>query len=120
MAVATQGNRTAAAIASVKVTLEAPDIVARLGIPEPTLVSAPDERWRSRLRGFRWEVNEAHPDYIAVRDQPKTRLRYLLSLLAKEIVIRTTASPELATPLESLIEVLAHAERNLSGYNPRS
>jgi hypothetical protein len=36
-------------------------------------------------------------------------------LLAKEIVLRTSGRPEVAEVLESLVEVLAHAERNLRG-----
>jgi hypothetical protein len=42
-------------------------------------------------------------------------VRYLLALLAKEIVLRSAGRPDLADPLESVVEVLAHAERNLKG-----
>jgi hypothetical protein len=86
-----------------------------LGVPEPNLVSDPDGRWRSRMLGDRWEVNDAHPDYLALRGEPRARVRYLLGLLAKELVIRTTGRADAAELLESLIEVLAHAERNLRG-----
>jgi hypothetical protein len=86
-----------------------------LGVPEPHLVSDVDGRWRSRMLGDRWEVNEAHADYVALRAEPRARVRYLLSLLSKEIVLRTSGRPEVAEVLESLVEVLAHAERNLRG-----
>jgi hypothetical protein len=36
-------------------------------------------------------------------------------LLAKEIVLRTTGRAETADVMESMVEVLAHAERNLRG-----
>jgi hypothetical protein len=88
---------------------------ASLGIPEPQLVSDSDGTWRSRMVGQRWDVNEAHEDYRALRADPRSRVRYLLALLAKEIVLRTTGRPETADALESLVEVLAHTERNLRG-----
>ncbi|MHB8418639.1 MAG: ATP-binding protein [Myxococcales bacterium] len=88
---------------------------SRLGIPEPTLVSRPGEGWRSRMAGIRWEVNEAHEDYLAVRGEPKAHFRYLLALLAKEIVQRSYGQPGSDALLERLVEVLAHAERNLRG-----
>ena len=85
------------------------------GVPEPHLVSDADGRWRSRMAGDFWEVNDVHEDYRALRAEPRARVRYLLALLAKEIVVRSTGQPELGEPLESLVEVLAHAERNLRG-----
>jgi hypothetical protein len=39
----------------------------------------------------------------------------LLALLAKEIVVRTTGRADAADVLESLVEVLSYAERNLRG-----
>ncbi len=88
---------------------------ASLGIPEPLLVSDSDGLWRSRMIGERWEVNDAHEDYRALRGEGRGRLRYLLALLAKEIVLRTTGRAETADVMESMVEVLAHAERNLRG-----
>jgi hypothetical protein len=67
------------------------------------------------MSGATWEVNAEHDDYRALRAEPRARLRYLLALLAKEIVVRTTGQPEMSDALESLVEVLAHAERNLRG-----
>jgi len=56
-----------------------------------------------------------HEDYRALRAEGKSRLRYLLLLLAKEIVLRTTGRVETADVMDSMVEVLAHAERNLRG-----
>jgi hypothetical protein len=60
-------------------------------------------------------VNEAHRDYFGLRDDARAQLRYLLALLSKEIVLRTSGRWETADVLESMAEVLAHAERNLRG-----
>jgi hypothetical protein len=86
-----------------------------LGIPEPQLVSEPTGLWRSRLAGDVWEVNEAHEDYVRLRSEPKARVRYLLTLLAKELVQRSFAQPGSEGLLERMVEILAHAERNLRG-----
>ena len=85
------------------------------GVPEPELVDDTDGRWRSRFDGQRWQVNASHPDYIALRAEPRTRLRYLLALFAKEVALRAHGVPGSEEALESLVEILAHAERNLSG-----
>jgi LmbE family N-acetylglucosaminyl deacetylase len=102
------------ASASVRITEETRAGEA-LGVPEPHLLSDPAGRWRSRMIDSRWEVNDAHPDYLALRNEPRARVRYLLALLAKEIVVRTTGRLDAQELLESLVEVLAHAERNLRG-----
>jgi hypothetical protein len=86
-----------------------------LGIPEPHLVSDPDGAWRSRMSGDRWEINEAHEDYRSLRADGRARVRYLLTLLAREIVLRTRGRSMDAEPLDALIEILAHAERNFRG-----
>ena len=109
---AKQNLAMASGSASVVVDDEADD-GSDLGVPEPHLVSEPGRNWRSRIQANRWEVNDMHQDYLACRtDQPR-RLRYLLSLLAKEIVLRTTGRFETADVLENLVEVLSFAERNL-------
>jgi hypothetical protein len=86
-----------------------------LGIPEPHLVSDAAGLWRSRMRAGRWEVNDAHEDYQAVRPSPRGRMRYLLTLLAREIVLRTAARPDAADLVDGVVAILAHAERNLRG-----
>lgn len=83
------------------------------GVPEPELVDDSGGRWRSRFDGQRWQVNASHEDYIALRGEPRTRLRYLLALFAKEVALRAHGVPGSEETLESLVEILAHAERNL-------
>jgi hypothetical protein len=85
------------------------------GVPEPELVDDAGGRWRSRFNGQRWQVNASHEDYIALRGESRTRLRYLLALFAKEVAFRAHGVPGSEEALESLVEILAHAERNLSG-----
>ncbi|MBI2893903.1 MAG: ATP-binding protein [Deltaproteobacteria bacterium] len=112
--VATSGELTASAAAAVAV-VPPPDEAGSLGIPEPHLVSDADGLWRSRMLGDRWEVNDAHEDYRALRADARARVRYLLSLLAREIVLRSRSRPEEADALDAVVEILAHAERNLRG-----
>ncbi len=113
MAVATDEDVTVADIAAIQVVEEKHEVYARLGIPEPILVSAPGALWRSRRRGFSWEINDAHPDYIRVADNTRRRLRYLIALLAKEIVITSTRRTDAEDVLEAMVQVIAHAEGNL-------
>ena len=98
------------------VVAERPEPSADLaaGVPEPELVDDPGARWRSRFDGQRWQVNASHEDYIALRGEPRTRLRYLLALFAKEVALRAHGVPGSEEALESLVEILAHAERNLA------
>jgi hypothetical protein len=84
------------------------------GVPEPELIDDPGARWRSRFDGQRWQVNASHEDYVALRGEPRSRLRYLLALFAKEVALRAHGVPGSEEALESLVEILAHAERNLS------
>jgi hypothetical protein len=51
---------------------------------------------------------------VALRGEPRSRLRYLLALFAKEVALRAHGVPGSEEALESLVEILAHAERNLS------
>ena len=112
---ATQGEVHADGVATVVVTDRAePASDLAGGIPEPELVDDPGGRWRSRFDGQRWQVNASHDDYIALRGEPRTRLRYLLSLFAKEVALRAHGVPGSEAALESLVEILAHAERNLA------
>jgi len=88
---------------------------AKLGIPEPELLDEPGAGWRTRFFGQRWQVNAGHEDFAALAGDPKSRLRYLLTLLAKEIVSRTHGGPGADNALDGLVEILAHTERNLRG-----
>jgi hypothetical protein len=113
--VATHAEARAEASATVLVA-DRPELSADLasGVPEPELIDDPGARWRSRFDGQRWQVNASHGDYIALRGEARTRLRYLLALFAKEVALRAHGVPGSEEALESLVEILAHAERNLS------
>src|SRR5262249_457036 len=88
----------------------------RLGIPEPKLVSDPGALWRSRTAGATWEINDAHEDYLALRSDSRARLRYLLALLAKEIVERSYGQPGSGTLLERMGDIPALAERTRRSF----
>jgi hypothetical protein len=113
--VATRGEERAEGSTAV-IVADRPEPATDLagGVPEPELVDAPGERWRSRFDGQKWQVNASHDDYIALRAEPRTRLRYLLALFAKEVALRAHGVPGSEEALESLVEILAHAERNLA------
>jgi hypothetical protein len=82
------------------------------GIPEPLLVEEPGQSWRSRLSAERWHVNVGHPDFRALAAEPRARLRYLVALFAKDLTLSGT-HPANEPVLEQMIEVIAHAERNM-------
>jgi hypothetical protein len=112
--VATSGDRTARAEIGIEVLLEIPAGRGDEGIPEPQLVHLPAAPWRSRMEDGRWQVNTGHRDYRAAADRPALKLRYVASLFAKEIVLRSHQDPRLAVPLEQLVEVASFADRQLS------
>jgi hypothetical protein len=113
---ARQGEHVATASATVVVVdLAEAEAGGRLGIPEPELLDEPGAGWRTRFLGQRWQVNAAHEDFAALAGDARSRLRYLLTLLAKEIVSRTHGGPGADNALDGLVEILAHAERNLRG-----
>jgi len=85
------------------------------GIPEPLLVDAPGETWRSRFDGSRWEVNQMHEDYLALKAESRSRLRYLLALLAKDLAQHAHRVPGAIEASEDVAAILALAERNLRG-----
>jgi hypothetical protein len=82
------------------------------GIPEPVLVDEPAASWRSRLSSGGWRVNIGHADYRALSGEPRARLRYLVALFAKDVTVVTTHAAN-EPVLDRMIDVLAHAERNL-------
>ena len=85
------------------------------GIPEPLLVDAPGETWRSRFDGSRWEVNQMHEDYLALKTESRSRLRYLLALLAKDLAQHAHRVPGAVEASEDVAAIMALAERNLRG-----
>jgi len=108
-------NRASATATVVAVEALAGESERGLGVPRPELIDDPTGGWRSRLDGERWQVNASHEDYVALSRDARARVRYLLLLLSKEIVQRNYGAPGTELVLERLVEVLAHAERNLRG-----
>ncbi len=88
---------------------------AGLGIPEPNLVDAPGQTWRSRFDGRRWDVNQMHEDYLALKGEARARLRYLLALLAKDLAQHAHQVPGAVEASEDVAAILALVERNLRG-----
>ena len=86
-----------------------------LGIPQPHPVHAAGEPWRSRITDDLWEYNTAHPDYLATVTDARRKLRYIASLLAKELVQRRAQHPDTEAVLEQMVEVLSWVERRMSG-----
>lgn len=86
----------------------------RRGLPDPEPIDDPTGAWRSRLDGERWQVNSAHRDYRETSG--RARLRYLTSLFAKEILLKTHGSgdPLQELLLEEMAGLLACAERKMS------
>ena len=111
---AEQEGRRAAAEAAVEAVEPKVD-EAGLGIPEPNLVDAPGQTWRSRFDGTRWEVNSMHEDYLALKGEARARLRYLLTLLAKDLSQHAHRVPVAVEASEDVAAILALAERNLRG-----
>ncbi len=108
---ATQAEHTTLATIEVKLTGGPGRSGAVPGIPDPHPVRAPGEPWRSRWRDDRWEVNEAHRDYLVVADVEAHRVQYLIHLFAKEIVLRNFGRPGDDENLERMVEVLTHLDR---------
>jgi hypothetical protein len=108
------GASSAAAEATVEAVEPLPD-EAGFGIPEPHLVDAAGETWRSRFDGRRWEVNQMHEDYLALKGEARARLRYLLALLAKDLSQHAHRVPGAVEASEDVAAILALAERNLRG-----
>jgi len=86
-----------------------------LGILEPNLVDAPGQTWRSRFDGRRWDVNQMHEDYLALKGEARARLRYLLALLAKDLAQHAHRVPGAVEASEDVAAILALVERNLRG-----
>lgn len=82
------------------------------GIPEPILVDEPGVSWRSRLAESGWHVNIGHPDYLALSLDARARLRYMVALFAKDLTVSATHGAN-ESALDQMIDIIAHAERNL-------
>jgi hypothetical protein len=112
--VAQQGELSATSEAAVE-SVEPRTHETGLGIPDPHLVDALGETWRSRFDGTRWEVNQMHEDYLALKSETRARLRYLLALLAKDLAQHAHRVPGAVEASEDVVAILALAERNLRG-----
>jgi hypothetical protein len=86
-----------------------------LGIPAPRFVEDAGSDWRSRMREGCWEVNRAHPDFADTAGNERRQLRYLSSLLGKEVVLHSLAQPQYARPLEQLVRLMSILEASLGG-----
>ena len=111
---ACQDDRRAAIEVPVEVRAPRESRDGREGVPEPELVSEGGADWRSRMVGDRWQVNSAHPSYLAVVDRPALKLRYLALLFAKEVVVMNHRDPKLIEPLEEMADLFGYADRNLA------
>jgi hypothetical protein len=80
------------------------------GIPAPVEVDEPQKTWRSRWIGETWQINVGHPDAKRFADNPRGRMQYLAYLLAKEVIARNFARPEIAAVLEEMVGLLAALE----------
>lgn len=105
---AQQGEITCAGSAEIEVVPKLAGDNPDAGIPDPERAFDPNGDWRSRVVNGRWEYNAAHPDYRAVADDNKQRLRYLVHLFAKEIVLHNYGEAKDERLLERLVEVLTH------------
>jgi hypothetical protein len=110
---ASDGERSVAGQAVVRTVIGQESSHPGLGIPAPAFVEDPSGDWRSRMRDGIWEVNRAHPDFREASTAERRQLRYLSSLLAKEIVSRTYPSPQNSRVLEQLVRLLAIVEQSL-------
>lgn len=95
------------------VAIEAAEQAPRSGIPEPVFLDEPASAWRSRMIDHRWEVNSGHPDFVQAAETMRRKTRYLAALLAKEVVLHSFPAPQLAEPLERMVEVLSIIEKRL-------
>lgn len=109
--VAQQQDRERMAVVPVRVVS---DLHRRVdaGIPQPEEVSEPLQPWRSRLVDERWQINTGHPDYRALANEARPRLRYLATLLSKEVVSRNFPQPGVGAILEELVGLLTALERS--------
>lgn len=105
---ARHGRLQASATATIRFSEELAGREKVSGIPEPEPVFAPNDAWRSRLLGDRWQFNTGHRDYLTASRNERQRLLYLIHLLAKEIVLRNFGGPGEDLLLERMVEVLTH------------
>lgn len=105
---ATDGERIVEATVQVRIVDEIGSAAgAALGFPSPEFLDEPASEWRSRMHDGHWQVNRAHPDFQTAAASDRLQLRYLATLLAKELVVRTFPQPQIARPLEQLVRLVS-------------
>ena len=109
---ATEGDRSLSTVLPVRVVAEAGTRKADTGIPQPEEINDPLQPWRSRLIDDRWQINVGHADYRALSNEARPRLRYLASLLSKEVISRNFPQPGIGAVLEELVGLLCALERS--------
>jgi hypothetical protein len=83
------------------------------GIPDPRWVEDAEGTWRSRRIETGWEVNAAHADWCAC-EGPAAKLRYLTTLLAREVALANASPGEQAqATLDRALDLMIAAERGL-------
>lgn len=78
----------------------------------PFTVTVVAEANGGRLSTGGWHINIGHPDYLALAPDARARLRYMVALFAKDLTVSAT-HPANEGVLDQMIDVIAHAERNL-------
>jgi hypothetical protein len=109
---AAEGERSISAVLPVRVVAEPGTRKADAGIPQPEEINDPLQPWRSRLIDDRWQINVGHADYRALSAEARPRLRYLASLLSKEVISRNFPQPGIGAVLEELVGLLCALERS--------
>ena len=112
--------RTADAEAIVTVTAEllksqGGERGAGKGLPGYTFAYLPGALWRSRYDSddSLITINSGHPDFVHASRQPRTKLRYVARLYAKEIVLANFPGAARDELLERLVELTLYMDDNL-------
>lgn len=85
------------------------------GLPGYTFSYLPGSLWRSRYSeaDSLITINSGHPDFVHASRQPRTKLRYVARLYAKEIVLANFPGESRDELLERLVELTLYMDDNL-------
>ncbi|MFW5716880.1 MAG: ATP-binding protein [Spirochaetota bacterium] len=85
------------------------------GLPGYTFSYLPGSLWRSRYSeaDSLITINSGHPDFVHASRQPRTKLRYVARLYAKEIVLANFPGGSREELLERLVELTLYMDDNL-------
>ena len=85
------------------------------GLPGYTFSYLPGSLWRSRYSEPESliTINSGHPDFVHASRQPRTKLRYVARLYAKEIVLANFPGGSREEVLERLVELTLYMDENL-------